>query len=549
MPSLTTTAAPVKAFGQITRSELQSMNDKTESQEQIFAFLVEPATHGCRKARGQTVQRIDTHAASVFLAGNRALKVKRAVRFPFLDYSTLAKRKEACEAELAVNAPYAPEIYRGVVAITREADGRLAIAGNGRPVEWAVEMQRFDETRTLDHLAGEIDETLADALGTAVAAAHKKAPVVEAASWIAALGAYLDQNLEAFRKMPELFEREAVATLDLCSRQAYGRIEPLLAHRGRLGRVRRGHGDLHLGNIALIDGRPVLFDAIEFDPLIAAGDVLYDLAFLLMDLCERGRPGAANIVLNRYLAETRRAEDLDGLAALPLFLSLRAAIRAKVTAARIERADAHERAEIERSARAYFAFAQRAITPSEPKFVAVGGLSGTGKTRLARALAPCIAPMPGAVIVRSDVERKGLFGIAETDKLPEAAYAPEVSKRVYAALSEKARRILAAKHSAIVDAVFAQPRERGALAEAAKAINVRLVGLFLTASAEIRLARVGTRLHDASDAEDAVARAQERYDLGPIDWTQIDASGTVEETLVRAQAALDQHTSHRASSN
>jgi hypothetical protein len=549
MPSLTTTAAPVKAFGQITRSELQSMNDKTESQEQVFAFLVEPASHGRRMARGQAVRRIDTHAASVFLAGNRALKVKRAVRFPFLDYSTLAKRKEACEAELAVNAPYAPEIYRGVVAITREADGRLAIAGKGRPVEWAVEMQRFDETRTLDHLAGEIDETLADALGTAVAAAHEKAPIVEAASWIAALGAYLDQNLEAFRKMPELFEPEAVGTLDLYARQAYGRIEALLAHRGRLGRVRRGHGDLHLGNIALIDGRPVLFDAIEFDPLVAAGDVLYDLAFLLMDLCERGRPEAANIVLNRYLTETQRTEDLDGLAALPLFLSLRAAIRAKVTAARIERADAHERAEIERSARAYFAFAQRAITPSEPEFVAVGGLSGTGKTRLARALAPCIAPMPGAVIVRSDVERKLLFGIAETDKLPEAAYAPEVSKRVYAALSEKAHRILAAKHSAIVDAVFAQPRERGALAEAAKAINVRLLGLFLTASPELRLARVGTRLHDASDAEDAVARAQERYDLGPINWTQIDASGTVEETLVRAQAVLDEHTSHRPLEN
>ncbi|MGB6543133.1 MAG: AAA family ATPase [Xanthobacteraceae bacterium] len=524
------------------------MNDKTESQEQIFAFLVEPAAHGCRMARGQAVRRIDTHAASVFLAGNRALKVKRAVRFPFLDYSTLAKRKEACEAELAVNAPYAPEIYHGVVAITREADGRLAIAGKGRPVEWAVEMQRFDETRTLDHLAGEIDETLADALGTAVAAAHEKAPIVEAASWIAALGAYLDQNLEAFRKVPELFEPEAVGTLDLCSRQAYGRVEALLAHRGRLGRVRRGHGDLHLGNIALIDGRPVLFDAIEFDPLVAAGDVLYDLAFLLMDLCERGRPEAANIVLNRYLTETR-TEDLDGLAALPLFLSLRAAIRAKVTAARIERADAHERAEIERSARAYFAFAQRAITPSESEFVAVGGLSGTGKTRLARALAPCIAPMPGAVIVRSDVERKLLFGIAETDKLPEAAYAPEVSKRVYAALSEKAHRILAAKHSAIVDAVFAQPQERGALAEAAKAINVRLLGLFLTASPEIRLARVGTRLHDASDAEDAVARAQERYDLGPINWTQIDASGTVEETLVRAQAVLDEHTSHRPLEN
>jgi predicted kinase len=328
--------------------------------------------------------------------------------------------------------------------------------------------------------------------------------------------------------------------LDRRLRQAYRRIKPLLAERGRLGRVRRGHGDLHLGNIALIDGRPVLFDAIEFDPLIAAGDVLYDLAFLLMDLCERGRPQAANIVFNRYLAETRRAEDLDGLAALPLFLSLRAAIRAKVTAARIERADANEQASIARSARAYFAFAQRAITPSEPKFVAVGGLSGTGKTRLARALAPSIAPMPGAVIVRSDVERKVLFGIAETEKLPEAAYAPGVSVRVYAVLSDKAHRILTAKHSAIIDAVFAQPQERGALAEVAKSMNVELKGLFLTAGLDTRLARIDGRSSDASDADATVVRAQENYNIDELDWTPIDSSGAVLETLRRAQAALDQ---------
>ncbi|MGD0024137.1 MAG: AAA family ATPase [Xanthobacteraceae bacterium] len=513
------------------------MNDDVDSQEEVLSFLADPASHG-----GRQVQRIDTHAASVFLAGDRALKIKRAVRFPFLDYSTLGKRKQACAAELAVNAPYAPQIYRGVLPITREADGRLAIGGNGTPVEWAVEMRRFDETRTLDHLAGEIGEELADALGFSVAAAHEQAPVVDAAPWIAALETYLDQNLEAFRERPDLFEPEAVAALDRESRKTYARIKPLLAARGKLGRVRRGHGDLHLGNIVLIDERPVLFDAIEFDPLIATGDVLYDLAFLLMDLCERGLAQAANTVLNRYLIETRRIDDLDGLAALPFFLSHRAAIRAKVTAARMQRVKATEQAPIARSARAYFAFARRAIEPPAPKFIAIGGLSGSGKTKLARALAPHIAPMPGAVIVRSDVERKALLGVAETDKLPEEAYAPAVSERVYAVLLDKARRILAAGHSAIVDAVFARPQERGAVAAAAaaaKSANVRLRGLFLTANLGTRLARVGARARDASDADARVARAQERYDLGALDWTPIDASGTVEETLARARAALD----------
>ena len=171
------------------------MSDETDRQQEVIAFLADPKAHA-----GEKVQRIDTHAASVFLAGDRALKVKRAVRFPFLDYSTLDKRKEACEAELAVNAPYAPEIYRGVVAITREPDGKLAIGGAGEPVEWAVDMHRCDEKRTLDHIVSEIDEALADALGRVVAAAHAKAPRIDAQAWIAALGSYIDEHVEAFRQ-------------------------------------------------------------------------------------------------------------------------------------------------------------------------------------------------------------------------------------------------------------------------------------------------------------------------------------------------------------
>jgi predicted kinase len=257
-----------------------------------------------------------------------------------------------------------------------------------------------------------------------------------------------------------------------------------------------------------------------------------------MDLLERQLPQAANIVLNRYLAETHRSEDLDALAALPFFLSIRAAIRAKVTAARLERAEAAEREKIAKLALAYFGFAQRAIMPPPPKFIAVGGLSGTGKTRLARALAPLIAPMPGAVIVRSDVERKTLFGAGETEKLPAAAYAPDVTAGVYAAIADKARRILAAGHSAIVDAVFATAQERDALTAAAKAAKVPLQGLFLTADLATRIARVGERTKDASDANAAIVQAQEDYDLGALEWPKIDASGTPVDTLARARAAL-----------
>jgi hypothetical protein len=511
------------------------MDDTAKAQEDVLAFLADSATYG---GRAEKVRRIDTHAASVFLAGDRALKIKRAVRFPFLDYSTLEKRKRACAAEIEVNRRLAPKLYCGVVAVTRDSNGRLALGGNGAPVEWAVDMVRFDENRTLDRLANEIDDDLANALGRAVATAHDKAPIVDAEPWIETLGAYIDEHVETFAEYPDIFPAADVAVHAEKSRTHYQCIVPLLRERGRRGLVRRIHGDLHLGNIALIDGEPVLFDAIEFSDVIASGDVLYDLAFLLMDLLERQLPQAANIVLNRYLAETRRTEDLDALAALPFFLSMRAAIRAKVTAARMERAAAAERDNIAKSARAYFDFALRAITPPPPQFIAVGGLSGTGKTRLARALAPHVAPMPGAVVVRSDVERKTLFGAGETEKLPAAAYAPDVTARVYAAIADKARRIVAAGHSAIVDAVFATAPERDALAAAAKAAKVPLQGLFLTADLATRIARVGGRTNDASDASAAVVQAQKDYDLGALTWPKIDASGTLVDTLGRARAAF-----------
>jgi aminoglycoside phosphotransferase family enzyme/predicted kinase len=509
------------------------MPDRADSQDDVLAFLADPATHG-----GQEVRRIDTHAASVFLAGDRVLKIKRAVRFPFLDYSTLAKRKAACEAELAVNAPYAPEIYRGVVPITRGADGRLALGGSGAPVEWAVDMQRFDENRTLDRLAADIDAALADALGRVVAAAHRRAQPLDGSAWIKALGSYIDEHEEAFRQHPEIFPLDDIGALVRNSRAAYERIVPLLRERSRAGFVRRIHGDLHLGNIALIDGKPVLFDAIEFSDIIASGDIFYDLAFLLMDLLERGLKQPASIVFNRYLAETRRSEDLDALAALPFFLSMRAAIRAKVTVARMERAADTERQGIAQTARAYFAFALRAIAPPPARLVAVGGLSGTGKSRLARSLAADIEPMPGAVIIRSDLERKALFGVGETEKLPASAYAAEASERVYAKLADKARRAVAAGHSAIVDAVFARPQERTAAAALAASAKIPFRGLFLTADLDTRIQRVGARAADASDADAAVATSQESYDTGPMDWTPIDASGTPEHTLKRAKSAL-----------
>jgi aminoglycoside phosphotransferase family enzyme/predicted kinase len=502
-----------------------------DSQDAVIAFLSDPATHG-----GTPVERIDTHAAVVFLAGGRALKIKRNVRFPFLDFSTLQKRKSACEAELAVNRAFAPALYRRVLAVMRETDGRLTLGGGGTPVEWVLEMCRFDETQTLDRLAesGHVDADLADALGRAVAAAHAAARPVANFGFAEALAGILEQNQQELLGFAALFDAAGVEAFTARSREALARLRPLLMQREAGGLVRRCHGDLHLGNIVLVEHAPVLFDAIEFDERIATTDVFYDLAFLLMDLIERGLGAAASIVLNRYLAETRCASDLDALAGLPLFMATRAAIRAKVTAARL--AHAGDQGEAAQSARTYFAFAQRLIDPPPPRLIAVGGLSGTGKSVLARALASEVPPLPGAVILRSDVERKALFGAAETERLPPRAYRTEATERVYALLSEKARRVLAAGHSAVVDAVFAQERERAAIEAAAG--PAPFDGLFLTADLPARIARVSGRSADASDADAAVARAQEDYALGDLGWHRVDASGTPEESRRRALAAL-----------
>jgi uncharacterized protein len=271
---------------------------------------------------------------------------------------------------------------------------------------------------------------------------------------------------------------------------------------------------------------------------MASGDVLYDLAFLLMDLIDRKLDAAANTVLNVYFTARRCNDDIEGLAALPFFMSLRAAIRAKVTAAKLPHADETKRNTIAQGARAYFKLACRLIAPPTPRLIAVGGLSGTGKSILARALAVDVLPVPGALVLRSDVERKALFGVAETDRLPETAYTPEVTAQVYAGLAEKACRVVAAGHSAVVDAVFARPQERAAVVDVARENRMDFLGLFLAADLKTRVSRIGARANDASDASCAVATAQENYDLGKLDWHKADASGTPEQTLANVRAVL-----------
>lgn len=499
-------------------------------QEQVFRFVGQATTQGA------PVTRIDTHGAAVFLSDDRALKIKRAVRFPFLDYSTLARRKAACEQELEINRRFAPQIYRRVVPITRSAAGTFDIGGDGEPIEWAVEMQRFDESRTIDNLAREqpLAPGLADAIADAIEASHRSAPKADTATWIGSLLPILEDNTASFSAggLPP----DRIAALDHASRTAFQRVCPLLEQRGTQGFVRWCHGDLHLANIVLIDGKPVLFDAIEFNPVFASVDVLYDLAFPIMDLIQHGRCDAAAGLLNRYLAigDERHA---DALGVLPLLMSLRAAVRAKVMLSRPASNAGAERSN-RQFALSYFALAESLIAPSPPQLIAIGGLSGTGKSVLARALSGHIGPLPGAIVLRSDVTRKRLFGVAETERLPAAAYSPEATADVYRRLGERAVRIVFQGFSVIVDAVFANAEERAAIESLARDQAVDITGLYLVADLATRIARVARRIDDASDATPEIVRQQQAYEQGAIAWKTIDASGSPEQTLAHALAAL-----------
>jgi len=509
-------------------------NDPAESQEAVFRFLADPKTHGL----SEPVVRVDTANAVVFLAGPGAYKVKRAVKFPFMDLSTLDKRRRACEAEIEVNRADAPGVYLAALPITRKGD-TLEIGGRGEIVEWLTHMRRFDENATLDRVAERdgVSEAIVDKLALAIRRSHARAPLRDAARSAHALETYIEQNDAAFAERPDLFDAATARRLTVDSRLAFAIVRPVLLKRGEAGFTRRCHGDLHLRNIVMLDGEPTLFDAVEFSDEVASGDVLYDLAFLLMDLEERGLRASANRLFNRYLAP-EPPEAMSALAALPLFLSLRAAIRAKVEAAGAERLEGAKRDEARALARGYFARAVEFLRYHPPRLVAVGGLSGVGKSALAGALAPRLGKAPGALWLRSDLERKAMFAVEETVHLPASAYAQDVTRDAYRRVIEKARVALRAGQAVVLDATFATAAERNAAADAAVEAGAAFAGLFLDAPLATRIARIASRRADASDADADVATRQKAAPLGERGWASLDAEGDLSQTTILALARL-----------
>ena len=507
-----------------------------EDQGEVEAFLLRPDTFG---REGGEVRLVQTHISSVFLCGDRVLKLKRAVRFPVLDFSSSDRRRRFCEAEVRVNRRTAPRLYRGVLAITRETDGSLALDGNGEPVDWVVDMNRFDEDGLLDRvaMAGGLDRSLTVALAEEIARFHGDAAVIPDNGGTQGLNRHIVGNEKTFTECPVgTFEPAKLDRLTEATRSWLARVGPLLDARKAGGRVRHCHGDLHLRNIVLLDGRPALFDAIEFWDAIAEIDTFFDLAFLIMDLDHRDLRRQASMLMNTYLDRT--ADD-SGLGALPLFLSVRAAIRAHVnatTAGTIEDRQAVDALVAE--ARTYLDKALAYLDPPSPRLVAVGGLSGSGKSRLGREVAPFLGAVPGARVVRTDVIRKRLAGVHPLTRLPPSGYTAEMTERTYAAFYDNIRTVLAAGHTVVADAVFARPDQRTAVARIAEDLGLPFPGLWLEAPTEVMMARAAGRKANASDADADVVRMQLDFDLGDITWNRLDSSGPREETLKEGRRVL-----------
>ena len=494
--------------------------------EKAQAAVVADFASGAATQAAGPLACIDTHMSRVFLGRDHVYKLKRARTHPFVDLADPEHRRRACYAEIEVNQALAPGVYERVAPVVHRAEGyRIDCAGED--VDWVVVMKRLPPDALLDAKAdaGQLDASLAADAAKAIASYHATlAPVAGAG------------RLEDYRRIVQGLARtwsvaaEAQGIAPVPPR-IFSRLDaalcaagPLIEARRGVGRVRRGHGDLHLGNICVLDGRVTPFDALEFDPALATTDVLYDLAFLLMDLRARRLPGPANAAMNAYWDVS--GETAAGLALLPVFMALRAGVRMAVAM------EAGDPARVKR----YHALARRLLAPPTPRLVAIGGLSGTGKSVLAAKLAAGLGGPCGARWLRSDVIRKQEAGAALDQPLGPDAYRPAARAAVYARMTDRAEAALAAGAAVIADATFQSAAARADIAAAAWPRP--FLGLWLRCGEDIRLARIDGRRNDPSDISAAqAARQTEPTDIAPT-WRIINAGRSPSSAAAQARREI-----------
>jgi uncharacterized protein len=478
--------------------------------DRLIAALREPARYP--HAVG-TVELLQTHISYILLAGDYAYKIKKPVNLGFLDFSTLDARRHYCEEELRLNRRTAPGLYLDVLPIGGSASA--PVIGGGAAIEYALRMRRFDQDALLDRMArrGTLAPWHIDALARGLAAFHGRIARSGSDDAYGSPQRVLAPAMQNFEQMLPLIDTKAdvalLARLRDWTVREHAALVPVLEARKRDGWVRECHGDLHLGNIALLEGVPTPFDAIEFNPDFRWIDVMNEIAFLAMDLFDHRLPRLAHRFLNVYLELTG---DYAGLCVLRFYLVYRALVRAKVACLRAHQPGiaAQAKSETEQEQRRHLQLAERLATPAHAALLIMHGLSGSGKTTVAQDLLEAL----GAVRLRSDVERKRLYGLApqahSNSGLDAGLYAPEASERTYARLAELARELLAARHPVIVDAAFLKREQRDRFAALARDTGARFLIAACTAPTETLRARVAARMREARDASEAGLAVLER---------------------------------------
>ena len=456
-----------------------TLAELADEQRLLVLSLLDPACYPHPVAQ---VTLIETHISYVLLTGSFAYKIKKAVRFGFLDFSTLEKRRRFCAEELRLNRRLAPQLYLAVVPIRGSVrqlrvdddaddggDRRAPIAAIAA-IEYAVKMVEFPQSSLLDLLLahGDLSAQQVDALTDAVAAFHAQAASAAPAGEFGAPSLIWRMAIDNFRQLGG-DDAARLAALKAWSRQEYAHLEEFFAARRRAGFVRECHGDLHLGNIALIDGKPVIFDCIEFNPELRWIDVVSEVAFLCMDLAERGRADFANRLVNRYF---EISGDYAGLRCLPFYQVYRALVRAKVASLRAaQEAGQDARRQFEVRAQ-YLDFAERAILPRSRQLLLMHGVSGSGKTWVSQAVLERL----GALRLRSDVERKRLCSLPALARSASAVagglYDDATTRATYRRLAESAREVLAAGFPVLIDAACLQRWQRDIFRDLAMQLDV-----------------------------------------------------------------------------
>lgn len=461
---------------------------------------------------------VETHISWVMLTGEYAYKIKKAVDFGFLDYSTLEKRKFFCEEELRLNSRFAPDLYLDVVAICG-ADGSLKIGGDGEVVEYAVRMRQFPQAAQLDRLLDAGDLESLDILTAArqISAYHEQASVATADTPFGTPDRVAAPVMENFRQiLPRLADPQQVKSVEALrewSKNQTDLLRETFVERKGLGRIRECHGDLHLSNLIRRDHRVLAFDCIEFDPDLRWTDVLCEIAFLIMDLEVRERDDLAFECASAYL---EAGGDYDGVRLLPYYLVYRSLVRAKVAAIRMvdDALDAAVREQQANRFQRHIAIAQRDSTRHRPLLVLCHGLSGSGKTWLSDRLIGAL----GAIRVRSDTERKRLFGLQALthsgSDIGAGIYDSAATAATYARLELCARASLEAGLPVIVDAAFLQHAQRERFTSLARELGAARVILHCHADDRVledRLRRRAQQKKDASEADLEVLRYQHKH--------------------------------------